>query len=155
MSSQITASNFILKQPTEFETPLNLEQENIESNRSNLTNPSNNLPAYNDASIDASNTTGNVKTKSVFQVNEDLNENNETVNKAMEVVVGFMQLSTQNVNFEKDDTSDKTIIKVFDGQSKDLIKQFPSEEIIDIANKILDLRQDIGMKTGILLDEQV
>jgi uncharacterized FlaG/YvyC family protein len=47
------------------------------------------------------------------------------------------------------------VIKVFDGESKDLIKQFPSEEFLDIANKILALRQDIGLKTGILLDEQV
>lgn len=77
------------------------------------------------------------------------------LNDAMESIAEFMHLSTQNVNFQRDDSTDKTIIKVFDTASKELIKQFPSEEVIEIAQKIAELRQDVGMKTGILLDERV
>jgi len=79
----------------------------------------------------------------------------EELDEAMESIAEFMQLSTQNVNFQRDDSTDKTIIKVFDTASKELIKQFPSEEVIQIAQKIAELRQDVGLKTGILLDEKV
>ena len=73
----------------------------------------------------------------------------------METISEFMNVSTRNVNFHLDDSSEKTVIKVFDAQSKELIKQFPSEEVLDIAKKIIALRQDVGEKTGILLDEKV
>jgi len=77
------------------------------------------------------------------------------LDEAMESIAEFMHLSTQNINFQRDDSTDKTIIKVFDSASKELIKQFPSEEVIEIAQKIAELRQDVGLKTGILLDEKV
>jgi len=79
----------------------------------------------------------------------------EELNDAIEVIADFMNLATRNVNFYQDDESEKTVIKVFDAESKELIKQFPSEEVLEIAQKISQLRQDVGIKTGILLDEQV
>ena len=99
--------------------------------------------------LDASQiSTSNVNSKKAEKDTLELEE-------AIEVVADFMKLSTQSVNFQKDETTDITVIKVFDTESKDLIKQFPSEEVINIAHKILELRQDIGLKTGILLDEHV
>ena len=88
---------------------------------------------------------------------ESVNKEDEAskLDEAMESIAEFMHLSTQNVNFQKDDSTDKTIIKVFDSASNELIKQFPSEEVIEIAQKIAELRQDVGLKTGILLDEKV
>lgn len=74
---------------------------------------------------------------------------------AVETIASFMNISSRNVNFQQDDSSDKTIIKIFDSNTKELIKQFPSEEVLDIAKKIVELRQDVGAKTGILLDEKV
>ena len=155
MSAQITTNNLVSSQGIELKAPQNLVPENIEVKVS-------------DYNLSGQKVTSAAESESVKLSNAD----NKTINdlsastsnskgsaseleEAIEVVADFMQLSTQNVNFQKDETSDKTIIKVFDTESKDLIKQFPSEEVIDIANKILALRQDIGMKTGILLDEQV
>lgn len=87
---------------------------------------------------------------------ETLNENEQkALEDAVEVIADFMNLSIKNVNFAKDDGSDKTVIKVFDSESKELIKQFPSEEVLEIAQRIVELRQDVGKKTGILLDEKV
>jgi len=82
-------------------------------------------------------------------------DDTKLLEEAMESIAEFMHLSTQNINFQKDDSTDKTIIKVFDSASNELIKQFPSEEVIEIAQKIAELRQDVGLKTGILLDEKV
>jgi flagellar protein FlaG len=66
-----------------------------------------------------------------------------------------MNLYNRNVNFSQDEQSEKTIIKVFDTDSQELIKQFPSEDLIKLAQKINGLRQDIDLKSGIFLDEKV
>jgi len=155
MSSQITTNNFISNQSIELNINQNSEQGGSESRTSNKTEPSKSLIDIKQAGTPASSNQSIVKDKYTLQETESIEGNTQALDEALNVVTNFLQLSTQNVNFEKDETSDKTIIKVFDGQSKDLIKQFPSEEVIDIANKILALRQDIGIKTGILLDEKV
>ena len=66
-----------------------------------------------------------------------------------------MNQPPRNVNFTKDNDSGKTVIKVFDIESKELIKQFPSEELISIAQKIQALHQEVGGKVGILLDRTI
>jgi len=74
---------------------------------------------------------------------------------AIEVVSNFINQPPRNVNFTKDTDSGKTVIKVFELESKELIKQFPSEELISIAQKIKALQQEVGEKAGILFDEKV
>ncbi|WP_448546794.1 flagellar protein FlaG [Thalassotalea fusca] len=77
------------------------------------------------------------------------------IEDAIETITEFMSLPLRSVNFKQDDGSDKTIIKVFDADTKELIKQFPSDEVLEIAQRIVELRQDVDRKTGILLDEKV
>ena len=66
-----------------------------------------------------------------------------------------MNQPPRNINFTRDNDSGKTVIKVFDIESQELIKQFPSEELISIAQKIQALHQEVGEKSGILLDKTV
>jgi flagellar protein FlaG len=96
-------------------------------------------------------------TNKYFNSEDTLNEQNEplVIDEALELIADFMQLSSRNINFQQDDASDKTVIKFFDAESKELIKQFPSEEVLEIAQKIVALRQDVGEKTGIFLEEKV
>jgi flagellar protein FlaG len=152
MSTQITSNNLFSNQTIEL-TPKNLEQGNVKGEDYNSNADKVTL------SVDSESKTPYDLEKNSLKNTQDsslkLDENDSEIEEAIEVIADFMKVTTQNVNFYKDETSDKTVIKVFDGESKDLIKQFPSEEFLDIANKILALRQDIGLKTGILLDEQV
>jgi flagellar protein FlaG len=152
MSTQITSNNLFSNQTIEL-TPKNLEQGNVKGEDYNSNADKVTL------SVDSESKTPYDLEKNSLKNTQDsslkLEENDSEIEEAIEVIADFMKVTTQNVNFYKDETSDKTVIKVFDGESKDLIKQFPSEEFLDIANKILALRQDIGLKTGILLDEQV
>jgi flagellar protein FlaG len=152
MSTQITSNNLFSNQNIEL-TPKNLEQGNVKGEDYNSNADKVTL------SVDSESKTPYDLEKNSLKNTQDsslkLEENDSEIEEAIEVIADFMKVTTQNVNFYKDETSDKTVIKVFDGESKDLIKQFPSEEFLDIANKILALRQDIGLKTGILLDEQV
>jgi len=66
-----------------------------------------------------------------------------------------MNHKSKHVNFLIDEGTDKLVIRVVDAKNNELIKQFPSEEILDMANKVKGLRQEIGENTGILIDSKV
>ncbi|MDO6426444.1 flagellar protein FlaG [Thalassotalea sp. 1_MG-2023] len=89
------------------------------------------------------------------QVVKTEEETNAEIETAFNEISEFMQLYNRNVNFSMDEESEKTVIKVFDTESNELIKQFPSDELIELAQKIKGLRQDIDLKSGIFLDEKV
>lgn len=91
--------------------------------------------------------------KSESQVKQETPE--ADVDEAISVVSSFINQPPRNVNFIKDDASGKTVIKVFDIESKELIKQFPSEELISIAKKIQELHQEVGEKAGIFIDRKI
>lgn len=82
-------------------------------------------------------------------------EKEQELDEAIEVISEFLNLSSKSVNFQLHDESEKTIIKVYDNDTKELIRQFPSDEVLEIAKRITELKEDIGRKTGILLDEKV
>jgi len=87
--------------------------------------------------------------------NQNKDDASAQLEQAITVVSDFMNQPPRNVNFTKDNDSGKTVIKVFDIESKELIKQFPSEELISIAQKIQALHQEVGGKVGILLDRTI
>jgi flagellar protein FlaG len=154
MSTQVTSNNLFSNQTIEL-TPKNSEQVNVKVKADDYNSNTDKVTFSADSE---GKTPYNLEKNSLINTRDSslkLEENDSEIDEAIEVIADFMKVTTQSVNFYKDETSDKTVIKVFDGESKDLIKQFPTEEFLDIANKILSLRQDIGLKTGILLDEQV
>lgn len=90
------------------------------------------------------------------RVAEEANaEQENALTDAIEVISEFLNLSSRSVNFQQHDESEKTIIKVYDNDTQELIRQFPSDEVLEIAKRINELKEDIGRKTGILLDEKV
>lgn len=152
MTTQITANINVANQAIELVAPQDKNKNLAETEKiSKIEAKAQEQLAVDKLSFLSLNQTKNISTE---QVEEDERKAPE-LEQAIEIISDFMQLSTKNVNFQQDNSSDKTVIKVFDGESKELIKQFPSEEILDIAKKIIELRQDVGAKTGILLDEKV
>jgi flagellar protein FlaG len=89
------------------------------------------------------------------EIKEKALDESVNVSDAMKTISEFINMPVRTVNFTQDDGSEKTVIKIFDSESNELIKQFPSEEILSIAQRIIDLQQDISQKTGILLDESI
>jgi len=77
------------------------------------------------------------------------------VEQSIESVANFVNSVNKNVDFLVDEDSGRTIIKVIDVESQELIKQFPSEEIISMAKRIKELQEQITSKTGLFLDENV
>ena len=69
------------------------------------------------------------------------------VKKATETINRFMSSADRNLTFSLDDDSGKVVVKVVDMTTKEVIRQFPSEEAIAIS-KSLDKLQ------GLLLSDK-
>lgn len=74
---------------------------------------------------------------------------------AIDIVSAFIEPQIRSVNFTQDESSGKTVVKVYDVKSQELIKQFPSEEVLALAEKVKGLQNEIADKTGILIDDKV
>lgn len=69
------------------------------------------------------------------------------LDEAVKVVNDFVGLVNKSLHFSVDDDTGKTVVKVIDSGTKELIRQIPSEEMLAIA-KALD-----GIK-GLLLHQK-
>ncbi len=67
-----------------------------------------------------------------------------TVQELSTIVEGF----NRELNFSVDDKSGKTIIKVIDSETDEVIRQIPSEEVVEMA-------QMIDQHAGLLMDAKV
>ncbi len=93
--------------------------------------------------------------KQANQVKQEEEQSKENIEEAVESVASFVNSVNKNVDFLVDEDSGRTIIKVVDVKSQELIRQFPSDEIISMANRIKELQEQITSKTGLFLDENV
>ena len=82
-------------------------------------------------------------------------EQEQELASAIETVASFIEPQIRNVNFTQDDTTGQRVIRVFDAESDELIKQFPSDEILELAERIRGLQEEIVDRTGILIDDKV
>lgn len=72
----------------------------------------------------------------------------EQVQKAMESLKQLIESKAPNsLSFSIDDTTGKTVVRITDAQTGEMIRQIPSEEMLEIARS-LDRMQ------GMLLQEQ-
>jgi flagellar protein FlaG len=67
------------------------------------------------------------------------------LNDAVKTTNRFMQALSQNLQFSVDKDTNKTVVKLVDTQTKDVIRQIPSEEMLSIA-KALDKLQGLLLK---------
>ena len=66
----------------------------------------------------------------------------EQVQQAVEQIQRVVSLVAQNLQFTVDKGTGKTIIRVVDSQTKEVIRQIPTEEVISIA-RALDQMQGL------------
>ena len=74
------------------------------------------------------------KTLPVSARSQDLNEQN--LDKAIAKINKYVQQIQRDLQFSVDDESGKTVIKVIDSESKELIRQIPEEIILQVAQSI-------------------
>lgn len=84
--------------------------------------------------------------KPVAQTNKT-DPTRQEVEEAVKAVAEFVKPINSSIEFNLDEESGRTIVKVIDIETKDVIRQFPSEEMLSIA-KALDTMK------GLLLRQQ-
>ena len=81
--------------------------------------------------------------------------NPDALQQAVEDVEAFVQTQTRTLAFSIDDDTDRSIVTVSDTESGDLIRQIPSEEVLELAERIQTLQDDVGSSVGVLVNGQV
>ena len=70
------------------------------------------------------------------------------VEEAVASLNAFVQLMDRNVSFEVDETSGRDIISVYEKDTKELIRQIPSEETLELLKRMDNM-------VGVLFSESV
>ncbi|HEY0924775.1 flagellar protein FlaG [Rheinheimera pacifica] len=75
--------------------------------------------------------------------------------QAVDVVNQAVALEQRSLSFSIDDVSGRSVIKVIDYETDELIKQIPSEELLKVAQDIKRLQEEMGQSIGLLIDNKV
>jgi len=79
----------------------------------------------------------------IQQKSEDVNNsqplNSEQLEKVAQQLQDFVGELNRNLEFSVDKDSGRDVIKVFDRGTGDLLKQFPSEEVLTLVSKISEM----------------
>lgn len=86
---------------------------------------------------------------------EELVTSSETIATAVAEISEFVQAQNRHLAFSIDESSQRSVVKVTDAESGDVIRQIPSEEVLLLSERIKDLQSDVGAAVGILFNKQV
>jgi flagellar protein FlaG len=64
----------------------------------------------------------------------------EQVESAVSTIQEFVQSVRRSINFSLEDTSGRVVVKVTDADSGDVIRQIPSEEALQLAESLEEVR---------------
>ena len=93
----------------------------------------------------------------VSQLNAD-NKSPEakiTLDEAAKKVESFLKTQNRDLAFSIDEETNRSVVIVKDAQSDEVIRQIPSEDVLELAERIKDLQNDIGQTVGMFVDQQV
>ncbi|MCU7845533.1 MAG: flagellar protein FlaG [Candidatus Thiodiazotropha sp. (ex Monitilora ramsayi)] len=89
----------------------------------------------------------------------------EDVQAAVEQMKDFAQVMSRQLQFDVDDDSGRTVVRVLDKESGDVIRQIPSEEVLALARHMKELMEAESAKVagkgmqdqpvGLLMETQV
>lgn len=89
------------------------------------------------------------RTRQTAEENQKSNENQEVTQKMLhELEQDIESIHSIGLKFSKHDETGRTIIKVMDKKSNDLIREIPAEEVLKVAAKLEEM-------LGILFDKKV
>lgn len=77
-----------------------------------------------------------VQTEQSVSQTQKVEANRQELEDAVKQVNDFLKPINNSIQFNLDDDTGKTIVKVIDLATKDVIRQFPSEEMLSIAKAI-------------------
>ena len=115
-------------------------------------------PAEVEASEDA-NTQSDRETNKVSGVAADSIEEVSSASVNIETAVAeiseFVQAQNRQLSFSIDEDSQRSVVRVTDSDSGEVIRQIPSEEVLALSERIKELQTDVGAAVGVLFNKQV
>lgn len=75
--------------------------------------------------------------------------------QALDVVNQAIALEQRSLSFSIDDASGRSVIKVIDYETDEVIKQIPTEELLKVSQDIKRLQEEMGQSIGLLIDNKV
>lgn len=97
----------------------------------------------------------NELTKTIAVAPELTQPTKQELQQAVEVVNQAAVIEQRSLSFSIDDVSGRSIIKVVDQQTDQLIRQIPTEELLKVAQDIKKLQDEMGQSLGLLIDRKV
>ncbi|SEF92509.1 flagellar protein FlaG [Nitrosomonas ureae] len=89
------------------------------------------------ASITNKSSTNPVSNENISsQIAQSNTSNTDQLHEAVSKIEKFSLVVQQNLKFSIDEDSGKTIIKVMDATTDEIVRQIPTEEVIDIARTL-------------------
>ena len=79
----------------------------------------------------------------------------DAVRQAISDVESFLKVQNRDLAFSIDEDTARSVVTVIDGQSGDVIRQIPSEEVLALAERIQELHQDVGASVGVFINNEV
>ena len=82
----------------------------------------------------------------------------DQIEAAVEKLADFAQSLSRGLTFSVDDITGQTVIVVTDSESDEVVRQIPSEELLDLARKLQELQESqekLESTTGNLLEVRV
>lgn len=105
-------------------------------------------------------TAGAANSVNASQSNADTQDNNTQasvadIQSALGEVSDFVQAQNRNLNFSFDNEAQRSIVKVTDSETGELIRQIPSEEVLRLSERIKNLQSDVDSTVGVLFNKEV
>lgn len=79
----------------------------------------------------------------------------QQLESAVRDISEFVQSQSRALSFSIDESSNRSIVKVTDSSSGEVIRQIPTQEALELAERIQTLQSDIGTAVGVLLNRTV
>jgi len=79
----------------------------------------------------------------------------EVLQQAIDVINRAAVIEQRSLSFSVDELSGRSIIKVVDQKTDQLIRQIPSEDLLKVAQDIKKLQDEMGQSLCLLIDRKV
>ena len=84
---------------------------------------------------------------------QDSRANREALEDAIASMQEYVQVAKRELEFQVDDSTGRTLVRVIDSESGDVIRQLPPEAVIAAADALADFATERSVN-GLLLDAQ-
>ena len=74
--------------------------------------------------------------------------------EAAREVSEFLNASRRGLEFSVDEKAGRTVVKVMDIKEEKVIRQIPTEEVLQLAQKVRELKEELSGKTGMLFESK-